>query len=575
MASVFKNPLTTPVGLRLSTAVSHGQSAIDYPLVMEMCDLINDTDHGPKDAKSAFKKIIFANKDMGQVLQSLAILDMCIKNCQKRFHKHIITKDFVVEIAKLAQSSKTSHNAVREKCLLLIQSWADTYRGKEDMGVAAEIYDQLKTSGVEFPAVNLDDMVPVRTPPSRQTSVPSTQQTQQNLPFSQPSASYPRQPQPVQQPRHPQPSFPFQPQQRPYAPQQQAASSAPRALTSDQLAKILSEADVVETNIQVLSDLMLNSVPGQDKQEDIDFMQNLKDTIQKMQTRVMDLLNLPNTEEITARLLQLNDNINNVFTRHERFVRQTQAASNPSSSQRPIHIPEEPTSDTGISYPTLSASSPDPQVDNTPDPQFTQPSTQLAAPPVPAPAPATQVPTTASATQVPTTASATQVPTTASATQVPTTAPVPTPAPDPISELLLLDFGSSSSGVDNTPIIPTASQPAAPSADTDTTVDEFDIFAKSRQNIYATEYDTTSYSDATQQSSASLSQAMHPRSMSPEDAHGLHEWLAASNLTTEPPATTQTTSEEFDKFLEARASKSTKPKKGKDKLDSAEDMFSL
>lgn len=562
MASVFKSPLATPIGQRLNTAVSHGQSSIDYPLVMEMCDLINDTDHGPKDAKSAFKKLIFANKDTGQVLQCLAILDMCIKNCQRRFHKHMITKDFVVEIAKLAQSSKTTHNAVREKCLLLIQSWADTYRGKEDMGVAAEIYDQLKNSGVEFPAVNLDDMVPVRTPPSRQTSTPTQQtsapSTQQNLPFSQPSGSYPRQAQPAQQPRqpHPQPSYPFPSQQRPYAPQQVAGHAPRRSLTSDQVAKILSEADVVETNIQVLSDLMLNSLPGQDKQDDIDFMQNLKDTIQKMQTRVMDLLSLPNSEEITARLLQLNDNINNVFTRHERFVRQTQAARDSSSSQRPIQIPEEPTSDTGISYPTLSASTPDPQVDDAPAPQVDDP-----------PAPQFTLP-------------ATLAPTAAPVTQPAPAAPVPTPAPDPISELLLLDFGTSSSGVDNTPIIPTASQPAAPPpTDTDTTVDEFDIFAKSRQNTYATEFDTTSYGDTNQESSSSLSQALHPRSMSPEDAEGLHEWLAATNLTTEPPAATQTTSQEFDDFLEARvnaASKSTsKPKKSKDKLDTADDMFSL
>ncbi|KAI6661032.1 hypothetical protein LOD99_13754 [Oopsacas minuta] len=563
MTSVFKNPLSTPVGQRLNTAVSHGQSSIDYPLVMEMCDIINDTDNGPKEAKAAFKKILFSSKDTGLVLQCLAILDMCIKNGQKRFHRHIITKDFVLEIAKLAQTGKSTHNAVREKSLLLIQSWADTYRGKEDMGVAAEIYDQLKSNGVEFPAVNLDDMVPVRTPPSRQSGSSPPPSTQQNLPFPQSGASYSRQQMPIQAPPPPQQTYhtqqvrPQQPQRPTYAPQH-ATSMPPRPLTGEQMAKILSEADIVETNVQVLSDLMLNSIPGQERQNDIDFIQTLKDTIQKMQTRLMELLNSPNTEEITGRLLQLNDDINNVFTRHERYLRQTQAASNPESTQRPIHIPEDPTADTGISYPTLSTSTPDPQLDSS-TPDFSSPATKPPVPAVTAPAVAT-----------------------------PAVSPpaVTTPAvSDPIAELLLLDFGTTSSGVDATPVIPIASPQVAaaqPPAQ-NTELDEFDIFAKSRQNTYGTEFTNTSYSDTATQPSTSITKALHPRSMSPEDAHGISEWLAATNLTTtDAKPDSQTTSEDFDKFLEERVNApytksagSSKAKKSKEKVATPDDMFSL
>ena len=554
MASVFKNPLSSPVGQRLNTAVSHGQSSVDYPIVMEMCDIINDTDHGPKDAKAAFKKILFLNKDAGQVLQCLHILDICIKNGQKRFHRQIITKDFVMDLAKLAQGGKSTHSAVRERSLLLIQSWADTYRGKEDMGVAAEIYDQLKSSGVEFPAVNLDDIVPVNTPPSRQPAVsqpPATQPAQPNLPFS-PQASYPRQPIPQNPtPQNPIPQNPYPPQQqqRPqYAPQ--GHSGPPRGLSGEQIAKILSELDVVQTNVQVLSDLMLNSVPGQDRQDDMDFMQNLKDTIQRMQARVMDLLNSPHAEDITARLLQLNDDINNVFTRYERFQRQTQAASNPNSSQRTIQIPEEPAPvGEGISYPFLQSTTPT---------QLDPPSRQLEDNLNPSPA-------------------------------------APPPA-DPIADLMLLDFGTSSTAPNDTPLIPAfpqqnpTSSPALASSGTAATgegLDEFDIFAKSRQSTYASEFDTTSYSDTTQQPSTTITKALHPRAISPEDATGLTEWLAATDLTTskvDAPAQgdLQTTSEDFDKFLEERANapyvggrSNAKAKKNKDKTPTPDEMFSL
>ena len=541
--SVFKNPLSTPVGQRLNTAISHGQSAIDYPLVMEMCDVINETDHGPKDAKSAFKKLLFTNKDMGQVLQTLNILDICMKNGQKRFHRHIITKEFVLEMAKLAQTGKSSHSAVREKSLLLIQSWADSYRGKEDLGVAAEIYDQLKNNGVEFPAVNLDDMAPLHTPPSRQQSAPPPQE---NLPFS-----------PPQRPSYPTQQAAYPPQQRPVGAPQAAVGRGDRNMPGEHVAKLMSEADVVQTNVQVLSDLLLNSIPGQDRREDIEFMQALRDTVKTMQARVMELLStLPafhNTEDVTARMLQLNDDINNVFTRHDRYVRQTQAANNPESAHRPIPIPEEPLPDDNISYPTLSATSPT-QLEPQPQPQPPQPKLPVHTP------------------------------------------PDPLPASNPSQSdamALLLDFGTESTGEDSTPsILPLSSihpppleptQPATLTAaeqkEASSEVDEFDIFAKSRQNIYSSEFDTTSYSDTAPQP-VSVNKALK-RSISPEQAEGLTEWLATTDLTPTPKDVTAPgeTSEAFDKFLAERAralpGKSSEKNKKNTSSNDIDDMFSL
>ena len=53
---------------------------------------------------------------------------------------------------------------VRERILGLVQYWADAFKGKPQLIACEELYDQLKSEGVEFPPVDLDNMAPIETP---------------------------------------------------------------------------------------------------------------------------------------------------------------------------------------------------------------------------------------------------------------------------------------------------------------------------------------------------------------------------------------------------------------------------
>jgi hypothetical protein len=53
---------------------------------------------------------------------------------------------------------------VKERVLGLIQYWADAFRGKPQLSTVEEVYEDLKTQGVEFPPVDLDQLAPVQTP---------------------------------------------------------------------------------------------------------------------------------------------------------------------------------------------------------------------------------------------------------------------------------------------------------------------------------------------------------------------------------------------------------------------------
>lgn len=70
---------------------------------MEICDIINDTEDGPKDAIKAIRKRLTQNagKNYTVVMYTLTVLETCVKNCGKRFHSLACNKEFVQELVKL------------------------------------------------------------------------------------------------------------------------------------------------------------------------------------------------------------------------------------------------------------------------------------------------------------------------------------------------------------------------------------------------------------------------------------------------------------------------------------------
>ena len=53
---------------------------------------------------------------------------------------------------------------VKERVLGLIQYWADAFRGRPQLVTVGEVYEDLRSQGVEFPPMDLDQLAPVETP---------------------------------------------------------------------------------------------------------------------------------------------------------------------------------------------------------------------------------------------------------------------------------------------------------------------------------------------------------------------------------------------------------------------------
>uniref|UniRef100_A0A673V184 Target of myb1 like 2 membrane trafficking protein n=1 Tax=Suricata suricatta TaxID=37032 RepID=A0A673V184_SURSU len=216
----------------------------------------------PKDAIRALKKRLNGNRNYREVMLALTVLETCVKNCGHRFHILVANRDFIDSVlVKIISPKNNPPTIVQDKVLALIQS--------------------------------VPEVDPAATMPRPQ----SQQRTSASSYSSPPPAPY-------------------------SAPQAPALSvTGPITANSEQIARLRSELDVVRGNTKVMSEMLTEMVPGQEDSSDLELLQELNRTCRAMQQRIVELISRVSNEEVTEELLHVNDDLNNVFLRYERFER--------------------------------------------------------------------------------------------------------------------------------------------------------------------------------------------------------------------------------------------------------------
>nr|XP_044986624.1 TOM1-like protein 2 isoform X2 [Jaculus jaculus] len=307
MEFLLGNPFSTPVGQCLEKATDGSLQSEDWTLNMEICDIINETEEGPRDAIRALKKRLSGNRNYREVMLALTVLETCVKNCGHRFHILVANRDFIDSVlVKIISPKNNPPTIVQDKVLALIQAWADAFRSSPDLTGVVHIYEELKRKGVEFPMADLDALSPIHTP-------------QRSVPEVDPAATMPR----SQSQNQTSASSYSSPPPASYSALQAPALSVTGPITanSEQIARLRSELDVVRGNTKVMSEMLTEMVPGQEDSSDLELLQELNRTCRAMQHRIVELISRVSNEEVTEELLHVNDDLNNVFLRYERFER--------------------------------------------------------------------------------------------------------------------------------------------------------------------------------------------------------------------------------------------------------------
>lgn len=310
MEFLLGNPFSTPVGQLLESATSSSLPSEDWALNMEICDMINCAEEGPKDAVRAIKKRIVGNKNFKEVMLTLTVLETCVKNCGYRFHILVTTRDFVEGV--LVRSIIPRNNpplVLHDRVLSIIQAWADAFRSSPDLTGVVSVYEDLRRKGLEFPVTELDGYSPVQAP-------------QKTLPGNGPAVTtLPAVVLPSKPPLNPPQTSEFK-----------LALEGTTAFTPSQIKKLKNELGVVRSNLTMMSDMMSQLDPVTVKQADMELLEQLYTVCKEMQERIVKMVPRLSEEKLIEELLATNDEMNTAFTRYQRFERRI--ANGPNATQK-------------------------------------------------------------------------------------------------------------------------------------------------------------------------------------------------------------------------------------------------
>lgn len=300
--SIFSgpNPFASNVGQLIDTSTDPSNPDENIGLYFEICDMINTKEETAKEAMRAMRKKIniYSGKNWFVVMKLLKLIETCSNNCNKKFQILLANKEFLQELKSMIGPKLNPPLIIQEKVLWLIEKWATAFNHDHDFKSIESFVAELKNKGIIFPK---DD-------PSLKTEEIQSINITQNIPVA--AVSIP------QQPMQPQSLKTIVP-----------GSAAAVRLNEDQIAKLRSELDIVDNNIIVMNEVLTEHQPNMDgskKQsnnvsEDISLLKELFITTTEMQKRITQLIGNIANENIISELLRINDDLNNVFVRYERF----------------------------------------------------------------------------------------------------------------------------------------------------------------------------------------------------------------------------------------------------------------
>ncbi|XP_072224965.1 target of Myb1 membrane trafficking protein isoform X4 [Leuresthes tenuis] len=299
MEFLMGNPFSTPVGQRIELATGSSLPSEDWELNMEICDMINSSEEGPKDAIRAIKKRIVGNKNFKEVMLALTVLETCVKNCGYRFHILVTTRDFIEGVLVRAIIPRNNPPlVVHDRVLGIIQAWADAFRSSPDLTGVVSVYEDLRRKGLEFPVTELDGYTPVQGP---KKTFPGNGPAVTTLPAVRLSSTLPLIP--------------------PQTSELKLALEGNNAFTPNQVQKLKTELGVVRSNLTMMSDMMSQLDPVTVKQADMELLEQLYTGCKEMQDRIVKIVPRLSEEKLIEELLATNDEMNSAFTRYQRFER--------------------------------------------------------------------------------------------------------------------------------------------------------------------------------------------------------------------------------------------------------------
>jgi hypothetical protein len=307
MASFFRGtPQSTPFQQAIEKATDGNQPTEDWALIMKICDHVSLHEESAKEAMKVIRKRLQINPATSgwrTIGSTLTLIEALAKNCGKVFHLQIAQKDFLKELGAIIVPKNNPPPHIQDKVLEMIQTWTLAFRDDPDLKNVEQFYQECKQQGFEFPPAEPENIIKAAVPATGTIERPTRSMSQ------------------------PAPATIIRPIRS--ASDGSSQQVVIRQMTPEQIAKLRSELDVVQTNAQVLGEMLITLQPGEEHPQDLDLLMELYKTCKQMQARIIDLLTQISIDDITVDLLRYNDEFNNSFKTFESYMQEREKRVGP------------------------------------------------------------------------------------------------------------------------------------------------------------------------------------------------------------------------------------------------------